>query len=248
MSLFTRIIGKEKKNSVKYNIPTNIDMHSHLLPALDDGVQNYEESCQLILELKKLGYTKLITTPHIMGDMYRNSKEGILIELEKLRMELEKRNVDISIDVAAEYYIDEWFIELIDKNELLPIQDNFILIETNFLSYHERLFKEAVFKLKINGYKPIFAHPERYSYFWNDFEKYHELKDMEILFQINLVSLAGFYSPQVKNISEKLIDTGIVDLIGTDTHSIDYIKAIEKAMYSPYMEKLGNLKLLNKEL
>ena len=248
MNLISKAFGKRKKELVKHNIPTKVDMHSHLLPALDDGVQSYDESVELILELKELGYEKLITTPHIMGDMYRNYKKDILVELEKLQIELSKRNIEIQLGVAAEYYIDEWFIELIDKDEILSFNNNYVLIELNFLSFHEELFKEAVFKLKINGYKPIFGHPERYTYFWDSFSRYEDIKDLEISFQINLVSLSGFYSPKVKSIAEKLIDKEMVDFIGTDAHSMNYINAVKEAMLSPYMEKLAKLELLNKEL
>lgn len=248
MKLFSKILGREKRDSIKHNIPSKIDMHSHLIPAIDDGVQSYEESISVILQLKEMGFEKLITTPHIMGDMYKNSKESILIGVEKLRLELEKRHIDIPIDVAAEYYIDEWFLELIKKDELLTFRDNFVLIESNFLSYHERLFKEAIFELKINGYKPIFAHPERYSYFWKDFDKYKEVKDFEIYFQINFVSLSGFYSPIVKSMAEKLIDNNMVEFLGTDTHTHAYVEAVNKALYSPYIEKLAAGELLNERL
>lgn len=248
MNLISKILRKEKKEETRHDIPSKIDMHSHLLPALDDGVQSYEESIRLISELVDLGYEKLITTPHIMGDMFRNSKDNILIELEKLRLELDRRDIEITIEVAAEYYIDEWFIELIEKDDLLTFNDNYVLIETNFLSYHEQLFKEAIFKLKINGYKPIYAHPERYTYFWDDFDKYQEIKDFEIYFQINLVSLSGFYSPKVKSMAEKLIDSNMVEFVGTDTHSMDYIEAVKRALYFPSIEKLGSMELLNGKL
>jgi protein-tyrosine phosphatase len=247
MSILHKLIGKEKKLKKPVNIPVQTDIHSHLVPGIDDGSQSLEESIELIRELHQLGYRKIITTPHIMGDHYRNNIPIIREGLEKLREEVDKQGIDVKLEAASEYYIDDHFMSLLEKKEILSFGDNYVLVETNAINYTE-LIRNAFWQMGLNGYKPVFAHPERYVYLWNDFDRYHEFKDMGIHLQINLVSLSGFYSPQVKEIAERLIDANLVDFVGTDTHEMRYVEALQAAMYSPYMKKLSEMNLLNDSL
>jgi protein-tyrosine phosphatase len=247
MTLFKHQISNNSHHT--HVIPSVLDIHSHLIPGIDDGAQSMEESVNLVIELKRLGYKKAITTPHIMTDVFNNTREIILSGLQDLKDELKKRNIDFELEAAAEYYVDEFFIEKIGKEKLLTFGKNYILIETGFLS-STRSLKEAIFELKVNGYEPVFAHPERYSYLWgvNAKENYRVYKDMELLFQINLISLGGFYSPQAKKMTELLINENMVEFIGTDIHEQRYINAIELTLKSKYIEKLFKSNLLNDSL
>jgi len=247
MSIFNKLFGKPSILKEPVNIPVNIDIHSHLVPGIDDGSQSMDESIKLIKELKSLGYTKLITTPHIMGDYFKNDEYSIISGLKMLRQELSTQEISIEIDAASEYYIDDHFMKLIEKGEILSFGDKYVLVETNTINFNE-FTRTAFFELGLAGYRPVLAHPERYTYMWNNFERYQEFKDIGILFQINLVSLSGFYSQKVKEITEKLIDENMVDFVGTDTHEMRYVDALRQAMYSPYMIKLSELKLLNNTL
>jgi len=247
MSILGKLIGREKRLKKPAQIPVKTDIHSHLIPGIDDGSQSIEESIDLIRELVNLGYRKIITTPHIMGDHYRNNIQIIRDGLERVKEEVAKQGIEVHLEAASEYYIDDHFMNLLEKKEILSFGDNYVLVETNAINYTE-LIRNAFWQMGLNGYKPIFAHPERYSYLWNDFDRYHEFKDMGIHMQINLVSLSGFYSPQVKDIAERLIDENLVDFIGTDTHEMRYIHGLHEALYSPYMNKLKEMKLLNDTL
>ncbi|MEA3494889.1 MAG: CpsB/CapC family capsule biosynthesis tyrosine phosphatase [Bacteroidota bacterium] len=247
MSFFNNIFDKNALGKEEYNIPTTTDMHSHLIPGIDDGSHSLNESIYLIKYLKKLGYKKLITTPHIMSDFYKNTPENIRSGLDKLKKELIKENIEIEIEIAAEYYIDDIFLKKIENEDLLTFGDNYVLIETNLLNY-SKLLREAIWELSLKKYKPVFAHVERYAYFRDNFELYHELKEMNVLYQINLASLAGFYTKAVKKIAERLIEENLVDFIGTDAHHKEYLDATQKARYNPIMKKLAEAKLLNGEL
>src|SRR5690606_22819062 len=109
-----------KKKTLPYNFKNiGTDMHSHILPGIDDGAKNIEESIVLIEKLKSLGYHKLIATPHIMGDYFRNSHEKILKALDLVRNEVDRRNIDIEIAAAAEYYLDEFFEQNLQQNNVL---------------------------------------------------------------------------------------------------------------------------------
>ena len=139
-----------------------IDIHSHLLPGIDDGAQDLNNSIELIERMASYGIKKFITTPHILGDVYPNTPEIITNKLIDVKQELSKRNmVDISIRAAAEYMMDETFLTLLDEdNQLLTLKDNLILVEMSYFSPPIHLF-DILFQLGLKGYKPVLAHPER---------------------------------------------------------------------------------------
>lgn len=226
-----------------------VDMHSHLIPAIDDGSKSVEESVSLVKGLIDLGYKKIITTPHIMGDFFKNSKETIFPGLKILQDKLIEEGIDIKIEAAAEYYLDEWFIEKLDKEEpLLSFGKNYVLFETSYMNASSQLH-QAIFKLRSIGYTPILAHPERYTYLYGGgFDGFKEIYDMGVLFQINLNSLAGYYSKPAKVFAEKLIDHKMVDFVGTDCHGQRHLDVLRKLKTSSYYKKLNDLPLLNNSL
>jgi protein-tyrosine phosphatase len=242
--MFNKLFGRKKLNKQVDISGLTCDMHSHLLPGIDDGVPDMITAIELIKEMKSLGYKKLITTPHIMSDVYKNTPEIIKGKLELLSNTLIVEGIDIQIQAAGEYQIDDGFPSLLEKGDLLTFGDNHILIELPY--YHAPpILYEITFELQISGYKIILAHPERYQYWHHDFTKYHEMKDRGIFFQMNMMSISGHYSPEVKKVAEKMIDQGLIDFLGSDLHNFQYLQYIRKSLYEPYLEKLvqsGKLK------
>ncbi|MDX5477896.1 MAG: capsular biosynthesis protein [Cyclobacteriaceae bacterium] len=225
-----------------------VDMHSHLIPGIDDGSKTLEESISLIKRLKSFGLRKIITTPHIMTEYFRNTPEIIRLGLQEVRFALEKEGIDIHIDAAAEYYMDEFFLEKVESGqELLTIKDNLVLVETGFMN-KPHMMMEVFFSMEMNGYKPILAHPERYHYLIRDKKLLDDLLDREIYFQINLLSLTGFYSQPIKHFAEMLIDEKRVKLFGTDCHNQRYLDMLEGLGNSKYYETIQELDILNQTL
>jgi tyrosine-protein phosphatase YwqE len=202
-----------------------VDLHSHLIPGIDDGAKTMEDSIQLILELQALGYHKIITTPHIMSDYYRNTPEIINSGLYALRAELKNRNIDIEIEAAAEYYYDEYFLELLKTDNLLTIKKEYLLFELSYLSKPTGV-DEVIFQIQTKGMKPILAHPERYPYY--KIADYTKFKKAGCLFQMNILSLTGHYGEHAKNIAMQLIDLGFIDFVATDLHHMHHIHLIKK--------------------
>lgn len=245
MSLFTKLFKKQGMQQVE---PLLVDMHSHLLPGLDDGAQNLEESLVLVRNLVELGYKKLIMTPHIMGDFYKNSEETIRPAFEKLSKAVMEEGLTIQLAFAAEYYLDEWFMKKLDDNEpLLTFGNNNILVETSYMNRPNNL-DELLFKLQSKGYKPIIAHPERYVYLYADFEEYKKIYEKGVLYQVNINSLTGYYSPRAKKIAEKLIKNNMVELLGTDCHTLKHIGVLKKARQTSLYKKALSQSLLNNTL
>jgi protein-tyrosine phosphatase len=229
--------------------PLTIDMHSHLLPAIDDGVQSYEQSIAIIQDFIALGYKKIITTPHVMGDFYRNTPEIILDKLDKLNDIIAAMQLPIEIEAAAEYYLDESFMERLNKKEKLLCfgSKKYVLFETSFLN-PSPFINQAIFMMQTQGYKPVLAHPERYVYFFDNQDKIAELHEKGCLLQINMNSLVGYYSKPSKIIAEKLIDNKMVSFLGTDCHNEKHLAATKETFKNSYFSKALKLDLLNNSL
>lgn len=238
---------KQKPVDSSLSFPT-VDIHSHLLPNLDDGVQSFEESEEIILNFQRLGYKKLITTPHVMSDFYRNSNEDILNRLKEVNAHLQQKNIDITLEAAAEFYLDEELVKRVESGSpLLTFGKNYFLFETNFMTEPWNL-KEFVFLAATKGYKPILAHPERYLYLQSNFEKAEDLISRGVLFQINISSLSGYYSKSAQTTAQKLIDKGYVHFLGSDCHILQHVKLLEETRRNKYFQKAISLPLLNNSL
>lgn len=240
---------KRKSPAVPVDFSTVVtDMHSHLIPGIDDGAKTIEDSITLIKELHALGYKKFITTPHIMSDFYRNTPETIMSGLELVREAVKAENIPVTIDAAAEYYLDDGFIHKLEEEKLLTIGDNnHLLFEISYVNAPDNLM-EVIFRMQILGYKPIMAHPERYPFWGNNFDFYGSLRDQGVLLQLNVNSLSGYYGPDAKRTAEKLIEKEWVDLVGTDTHAMKHIQALHRTVKEKSFRKLIEFNLLNKHL
>ncbi|MBX3242567.1 MAG: histidinol phosphatase [Chitinophagaceae bacterium] len=225
------------------------DMHSHLIPGIDDGSPDVDTSITLIEGLKKLGYKKIITTPHLMADLYPNSRTTILNGFDKLVKALQKRKIDIPVRAAAEYFLDDHFDSLLEKDEpLLTIKDNLVLVEFSFASIPID-YKQKLFNMQMKGYKPILAHPERYAYLHKKFELYEELRDFGCLFQVNLLSLIGYYGKNIEAAAEKLYKLKYIELLGTDLHHERHMENLNVHLLHQKVKDIAdNLPLLNDSL
>lgn len=228
-----------------------VDMHSHLLPGLDDGVKTLETSVAFIRQLHNLGYTKLICTPHILSDIYPNTRQTILPKLFEVREALQKEGIPVKLEAAAEYMMDHDFSELIEhskKEDLLTIHDHYILVEMSYLAASPNV-ENMIFNLRMLGLQPILAHPERYSYYHHQFSQYERFKELGCKLQMNLLSLSGGYGPQVKRIAEKLLKRNMIDFVGTDMHHEMHLKLLNKlAAKKEFYVLLENADLLNNRL
>jgi len=222
------------------------DIHSHFIPGIDDGSSDLETSILLIKKMQELGYKKVITSPHVMSDFYQNTSKTILNGLNDVRAELEAQAISIEIDAAAEYYIDFEFEQKIGKEKFLTFGDNYILVELSFMQAPKNLF-DIIFKLQLEGYKVVLAHPERYEYYAQ--KDYEELVARGVLLQINLLSLISYYSPQIQQKTKGLITENQVSFVGTDCHNMNHAALYEKCQtQKDWHDLVKSGKLLNPTL
>lgn len=248
MNLFRNIFTKKEQFSAIDFSVFGADMHSHLIPGIDDGSPTMETSVEMIREFAAMGYKKIITTPHVMSDYYKNNPEIILGGLKLVKEELLKQGLTIEIEVAAEYNLDDGLEAIIDNKQILTFGGNHVLFELPFMQ-EPRNFQEIVFKFQTTGYRPILAHPERYSFWYKNFEKYEELKSKGVLLQLNLLSLTGHYNLDTKKIAEKMVDANLIDFVGTDCHRLEHLATLKSFAKSKYFNILANSSsLLNNTL
>lgn len=203
------------------------DMHSHLIPGVDDGSPDLATSLKLISGLHALGFSKLITTPHIMQDIYKNEAATILIRLDMVREALQKEGIPVDLHAAAEYFLDDHVAGLLKENKpLLTISGNMVLCEFS-LAYKPHGIAEILFEMQMQGYQPVIAHPERYTYLQQNRDYYDELKDIGCLFQLNVLSLGGGYGRTVQELAQYLVKKDFYDLLGTDLHHGGHLEALK---------------------
>ncbi|HLP21212.1 MAG TPA: CpsB/CapC family capsule biosynthesis tyrosine phosphatase, partial [Chitinophagales bacterium] len=202
--------------------------------------RNIEDSIVMLRNFEQLGIKKVVASPHSMADGYINSTEKILQTRDMVQQAINKAGINIQFDAAAEYYMDELFMEKIERRDLLTVGKNYVLMELSYLSKPNNT-GDAIYKLQVAGYNLILAHPERYPYYYEDsFENYKKFKDRGVYFQINLGSLVGKYGGGAKYTAEKMIDEGMVEFASSDLHNIGQFEVLKACLQSKHLEKLFN--------
>ena len=219
---------RQNRPYLKDLIPDNfVDIHSHLLPGIDDGATSIKDTAYLIKGLEKIGIKKFITTPHVMGEVWKNTSLEIKEKLSAATQELEFPNINKRFKAAAEYMIDEEFRELFKKEPLLTLKENYVLVEMSYVSPSFQLY-EILFELQSAGYQPVLAHPERYNFYHHSLDDYKKLKKAGCLFQLNMLSATGYYGEHVAKVSNSLVKEGLIDFIGSDLHHARHLEALHK--------------------
>jgi len=225
-----------------------VDMHNHLLPGIDDGSADAEQSLELIEKMQELGYHSFSCTPHIISDVHPNTPDTIKGAYADLKGYLKETGKQVPLQFAAEYMVNADFDDLLDNSTLLHFgkDKKYVLIEMSYAVESPNI-REAIFNLLMKGYQPILAHPERYPFYHNpSLRDYEKLIDGGCEFQVNLLSLGGYYGPPQKEFAQKFIDRGWVTWVGSDLHHERHIEAMvrvandKKAM--KYLHKIQDLR------
>jgi|SRR5690554_129514 len=221
-------IFKKNKIKLKEIIPEGfIDIHSHVLYGLDDGAKTLEETKDLLNSLKSFGFEQFIATPHTTPLVWENTKEGILEQYEKVL--LETKSIPKNLRVASEYLMDESFLKRLEHERLLTLKDDYVLVEMSYINPPIQLY-EIIMQLASQGYIPVLAHPERYNFYKNDFGSFKQLKKAGCLFQMNLLSVTGYYGSGITEVADYLLKQNMYDFVGSDVHHQKHIQAFSDAV------------------
>lgn len=246
MGIFKTWFGTKPKS--EFNFSTlGKDMHSHLIPGIDDGSPNLETTIVMLKKFIELGYEKVITTPHIKAGMFDNTAEIILNGAREVKKAIQENKLQIEFEAAAEYYFDYSLLEKIENDDLLTFSDKCVLIEYSF-SQSPMGENEMFFALQMKQYKPILAHFERYQYYHGSIEKARELRSKGVKIQVNLLSLFGHYGLNVQKQAALLIKEKQVDFLGTDCHRLEHLELLEKNRDNKLLLQTLDLELFNKDI
>lgn len=199
------------------------EIHCHVLPGIDDGAKDVSTSIELLKKYAALGCPKIIATPHTMGGIYDNTPETIAAA----RAQVGEDTSGIDVSFSSEYMLDDNFNELLHGNRLIPLKEKFLLVEISFFQPPMNLY-EQIFEIGTRDFRPIMAHPERYAYYHNSMDVYKELKTKGCLLQLNALSLTPHYGEAVQKTAFKLLEAGLYDFIGLDTHRMDHLQKVEE--------------------
>ena len=203
-----------------------IDIHSHILPGIDDGSENLAQSTDLLNRLKSIGFSKCIVTPHTLPEIWENTSEGITATFNSTKLQLEEPLNNMLYRAASEYMINESFLQRLQTEPLLTLKDNYVLIEMSYLNPPLAL-KEIIFEIQLKGYQPLLAHPERYLFYHNNTKMYETLKKLEVQFQLNLLSSVGYYGSSVAKTTDFLLKENFIDFVGSDVHHLRHVNSFE---------------------
>lgn len=243
------IFFNKKKTRLRELIPSNfVDIHSHLIPGIDDGAKTIDDSIKLIVALEKIGFKKFITTPHIIENLWNNTPEIIFSGEKIVQAKLIENSIPVSIKASAEYMMDSYFSDLIATKNIIPLKDFYVLVEMSYLNPPLQLF-DIIFDIQNAGYKPVLAHPERYIFYHNNLAIYSKLKNSGCLFQLNLLSITGYYGEGVTKIAQKLLSLGLIDFVGSDVHHLNHVQSFENKIILkdevPLKEAINNNQLFS---
>ncbi len=249
MNFFQRLKRPKKLSHPLDLSPLKTDMHSHLIPGIDDGVQTVDEAMDMLRGLYDLGFRKVVTTPHIMGDMYKNTPETILGGLAKVQKAATDAGIPIEIEAAAEYLLDDAFSQKLENNQLLPLGERYLLVELSYLSEPINL-NHMLFDIQTAGYRVILAHAERYPFWHNQPERYREMRTRSIHLQLNLLSISGYHGKLAKKTALWLLENNMYSFAGTDLHNQHSLDALKELQYCPHLKTVldNSSKLLNSQL
>lgn len=237
--------NRSKKSTYTDFGAVGLDMHSHLIPGVDDGAKDVADSVQLITGLQDLGFKHLITTPHSLLDIHPNSKESLTNAHNLLAGKIPN---GIALQLSSEYFLDEQFQHLLATNTVMPFKGNRLLIEFSQVSKPHKL-EDIIFDLGLKGYQVVLAHPERYLFYHKQFDYYTRIKEMGVELQLNALSFTEHYGKTIKAIAEKLVEKKMIDFIGTDIHHVRHLDTLRRVPLTKHFAQLVDSGLLkNQEL
>lgn len=211
-------------------LPFSTDIHCHIIPGVDDGSESVDKSVELLQHMQQWGITRIIPTPHHTEEYFENTAATIDPQRESLVAAAREAGITVGIMPASgEYRLDSYFVDLLGKGLVRPLAGSYLLIENNF-SMEPYDIDSTLFDLSLKGYKPVMAHPERYTYYHRNPDRYRRLHKNGALFQCNLMSLGGYYGKEIRKTAEWMLENDLIDFLGTDLHGMRHVEFIERYM------------------
>ncbi len=198
-----------------------IDLHTHILPGVDDGIESADQSVEFARIAVEDGVRLMVATPHCKEGFWFNDRETVLGDVARLRTLLNDAGVDLAIEPGAEVYLCEDLVERVRDGRAPTLADNgkTLLLELSLTQYPVDL-ENLIFRLKLAGIEPLFAHPERIRYFQDDIGRYEEAIRLGGWGQITTGSILGMFGRAAQEFSEEILRKGLVHVLASDSHNL----------------------------
>lgn len=233
-------IFERKPKLIPFNrLAYSRDCHTHLLPQVDDGQFSMEECQAQLARMESIGVREVCFTSHVIFGVHPNETELLKERFKEVKMAYKGK---MHLHLAAEYMVDELFMERISKKDLLPMPDDCILMDMSYVAEAEWI-NHAIFEVRLLGLTPILAHPERYLYLADNLHKFEKYSIAGAKFQLNLLSLSGVYGKTSMTIMDYLFQNAMYSYVGTDLHTLTQWERIRTSQvpykYAIAGEELG---------
>lgn len=227
----------KKKEKAKLFYST--DVHSHMLPGVDHGAKDIDNALELIQAQIEMGVNKFVLTPHITKSTFENTPNTINNAYETFKKALDGTDFDIQLAVSAEYRLDEFSLDQFDKDMYLPMPKNHLLLENAY--QQERIdLDDIIFNVQLKNFTPILAHPERFHYYAHKKQRFQQLHDAGTLFQVNIMSFAGYFGNTARNNAEWLLQNDLIDFLGSDIHNMEHVQVINDYIKTKDYRKIAS--------
>lgn len=229
-----------------------IDFHSHIIPNVDDGSKSLEETFKMFEEAEKAGFKAIISTSHYIENAYESNMAERKVWINALQEGINKKNINLKLYLGNEVYFSENIVDLLKKGIVATINEtNYVLFEFPLNTKPMNIY-DVVYDMLGNGYTPILAHPERYSFVQKQPSLIFDLIEAGVLMQANYLSILGWYGEKAKIIVKKFFENNYIHLLGSDVHKPDTIypnipQALDEIKSIVGEEKLRELTCLNEE-
>ncbi len=239
---------RKKQDNVKLFYHT--DVHCHIMPGVDHGAKTVEDSLALISREMEMGISRIFLTSHVTANTFENTPETLAAGFERLKTAVEAEHIDIDLCYSAEYRMDDYWMRQRDEGKLIPLPGNHILLENSF-QQELMMLDDLMFDIQLKGFLPILAHPERYHYYGYRHDRLRTLHNAGAKFQVNLLSLSGYFGSGARGLAEWIINNGFCDFLGSDMHNLEHADVIAEYLRSKDWRKISKKiegQLLNDEL
>lgn len=200
-----------------------IDIHSHVIPSIDDGCDNMDEALEIIKSGLDCGITKIFATPHFIQGEFDNYKSDIFLQVNEINNLLRSSNLNISVVCGSEIMICPDIVDLLKSGKLCSLNNSrYVLIEFP-MDFRVPNVSKIITDILVAGFVPIIAHPERYLYIQRNIEEAIKYVESGALLQLNINSIIGDYGEDVKLTAIKLLKHNLIHLWGSDTHSFRHV-------------------------
>lgn len=227
-----------KRNNKDVKLFYHTDVHCHILPGVDHGAKNIQDGIELLKADMDMGIKRVILTPHVTSETFENTPETLNAAFAIFKEAVKEAGLDVELHLSAEYRIDDYWQKEYAAGHVIPMPGNYVLLENSFAQ--ELIGSEQMmFELRCKGYYPILAHPERYSYYGHNRERYEKMHRTNVKFQLNILSLTGYYGHSVQDTARWLVKQGLVDMIGSDIHHLEHAEIIKDYLRSKDWRKMA---------